>query len=115
LDLRTFAWALFNESFSLRTLCEKLKTEHQKIDHEPTGEVTPQEIEYARQDGRCTVDALNALKLEFDRHEIGLKPYTTESLTTSATTISSLMSPYGLLALTSLHPFSKIKAKCRTF
>jgi hypothetical protein len=75
LDLRTFAWALFNESFSLKTLCEKLKTEHQKIDHEPTGEVTPQEIEYARQDGRCTVDALNALKLEFDRHPIGLKPY----------------------------------------
>jgi hypothetical protein len=28
--------------------------------------VTPEEIEYARQDGRCTVDALNALKQEFE-------------------------------------------------
>ena len=69
LDLRTLAWALFNQSFSLR-LCEELKTKHQKIDHEPTGKVTPEEIEYARQDGRCTVDALNALKREFDKHPI---------------------------------------------
>src|SRR5580658_11040688 len=76
LDLRTLAWALFNESFSLKTLCKQLKTKHQKTkDHEPTGEVTPEEIEYARQDGRCTVDALNGLKLEFDKHKIGLKPY----------------------------------------
>jgi hypothetical protein len=75
LDLRTLGWALFNQSFSLRTLCEQLKTEHQKLDHEPTGQVTPKEIEYARQDGRCTVDALNGLKREFDKHPIRLKPY----------------------------------------
>jgi hypothetical protein len=75
LDLRTLGWALFNRSFSLKRLCGELKTEHQKLDHEPTGEVTPEECEYARQDGRCTVDALNALKEEFDRHPIALKPY----------------------------------------
>ena len=75
LDLRTLAWALFNQSFSLRTLCKELNTEHQKLDHEPTGEVTPDEIEYARQDGRCTEDALNELKREFDLHPIGLRPY----------------------------------------
>jgi hypothetical protein len=74
LDLRTLAWALFNRSFSLKRLCEELKTENQKLDHEPTGEVTPEEIDYARQDGRCTVDALNALKEEFDKHPIPLKP-----------------------------------------
>jgi hypothetical protein len=74
LDLRTLAWALFNRSFSLKRLCEELQTEHRKIDHEPTGRVTVEEIEYARQDGRCTVDALNALKQEFDKHPIGLKP-----------------------------------------
>ena len=45
LDLRTLAWALFNRSFSLKRLCEELQTEHQKIDHEPTGEVTAEEIE----------------------------------------------------------------------
>ena len=74
LDLRTVAWALFNRSFSLKRLCEELNTEHRKIDHEPTGEVTIEEIEYARQDGRCTVDALNALKAEFDKHPIPLYP-----------------------------------------
>jgi hypothetical protein len=76
LDLRTFAWALFIRSYSLKRLCHELKTENQKkIDHEPTGEVTVEEIEYARQDGRCTVDALNALKDEFDKHAIPLQPW----------------------------------------
>jgi hypothetical protein len=75
LDLRTLAWALFNRSYSLKRLCEELRTENQKtIDHEPTGHVTIEEIEYARQDGRCTVDALNALKEEFDKHPIPLNP-----------------------------------------
>jgi hypothetical protein len=74
LDLRTLAWSLFNRSYSLKRLCEELKTENQKIDHEPTGKVTIEEIEYARQDGRCTVDALNALKEEFDKHPIPLNP-----------------------------------------
>src|ERR1700719_422355 len=76
LDVRTLAWALFNKSFSLKKACIELKTEHQKTeDHDPTGEVTPEEIEYAREDGRCTVDVLNALKREFDKHPIDLKPY----------------------------------------
>ena len=61
--------------FLFETLCEILKTKHRKIDHEPTGKVTVEEIEYARQDGRCTVDALNGLKQEFDKHPISLKPY----------------------------------------
>ena len=75
LDLRTLAWALFNRALSLKRLCELLKTEHRKFDHEPTGTVTPDEIDYARQDGRCTVDALNGLKQEFDKHPIPLKPH----------------------------------------
>ena len=49
LDLRTLAWALFNRSLSLKRLCELLKTEHQKFDHEPTGTVSTEELEYARQ------------------------------------------------------------------
>jgi hypothetical protein len=79
LDLRTLAWALFNKSFSLKKLCEQLETEHQKLDHEPTGEIIAAEIEYARQDVRCTVDVLNALKRNFDEHPISLKPYSAYS------------------------------------
>ena len=90
LDLRTLAWALFNRSVSLKFLCEMLKTEHQKFDHEPSGKVTPEEIDYARQDGRCTVDALNGLKEEFDKHPIGLKPYNAYSPASVAKTASFL-------------------------
>jgi hypothetical protein len=74
LDLRTLLWALRNRSYSLRTACEQLKTEHQKLDHAPTGKVTLQEIEYGRNDVPCTVDVLNAAKHEFDLHPIGSAP-----------------------------------------
>jgi hypothetical protein len=74
LDLRTLAWALFNENYSLKTACKELKTPNQKLDHEPSGTVTTNELEYGRQDVRCTVDVLNALKEEFDRHPIKQHP-----------------------------------------
>ena len=75
LDLRTLAWALFNEQHSLKSACEALRTRNQKDStHEPSGTVTDEELRYARQDVRCTVDLLNALKEEFDRHPIKLDP-----------------------------------------
>lgn len=70
LDTRTLLWALRNRSYSLKTACTELQTEHQKIDHTPTGRVTLEEIEYARNDVPCTVDVLNAAKQEFDLHPI---------------------------------------------
>ena len=70
LDLHTLAWALFNEQYSLKRLCKNLNTKNQKLDHEPRGTVTKEELEYGRQDVRCTVDALNALKEEFHRHPV---------------------------------------------
>jgi hypothetical protein len=74
LDLHTLAWALYNESYSLKRACEALHTSNQKFDHDPTGTATTEELEYARQDVRCTVDVLNSLKEEFDRHPIELHP-----------------------------------------
>jgi hypothetical protein len=74
LDLRTLLWALRNKSYSLKTACEELKTEHQKLDHTPTGKVTFEEIEYGRSDVPCTVDVLNAAKQEFDLHPIAPGP-----------------------------------------
>ena len=74
LDLRTLAWALFNESYSLKGACKVLRTPNQKADHEPSGTVTIEDLEYGRQDVRCTVDLLNSLKEEFDRHPIPLHP-----------------------------------------
>lgn len=74
LDVRTLLWSLRNRSYSLKTGCEEFKTEHQKMDHAPTGKVTPKEIEYARNDVPCTVDLLNAAKQEFDLHPIDPGP-----------------------------------------
>ena len=51
-------------------MCKALHTKNQKFDHEPTGTVTSEELEYCRQDVRCTVDALNSLKEEFDKHPV---------------------------------------------
>lgn len=74
LDLHTLGWALYNEAYSLKGACQEFETEHQKFDHDPTGTVTTGELEYGRQDVRCTVDVLNSLKQEFDRHPIELDP-----------------------------------------
>jgi hypothetical protein len=73
LDLRTLLWALQNKSYSLRTACEEFCT-HGKLDHEPTGRVDLEEIEYCRQDLRATVGLLNAAKKEFDLHPIDPGP-----------------------------------------
>jgi len=70
LDLHTLGWALFNKQYSLQSMCEALRTKNQKFDHEPSGTVTNEELDYCRQDLRCTVDALNSLKEEFERHPV---------------------------------------------
>jgi hypothetical protein len=70
LDLHTLGWALFNEQYSLKRACKELHTKNQKADHEPTGTVNLEELEYCRQDVRCTVDVLNALKAEFELHPV---------------------------------------------
>jgi hypothetical protein len=82
LDLRTLLWALYNKSHSLGSSCDnkrgpfKSQNLPQKDDHQPTGEVTPSEIEHCRQDVRCTIGLLNACKQEFDKHaDIDLKPW----------------------------------------
>jgi hypothetical protein len=74
LDLRTLGWALFNESYSLNSACKALQTKNQKMDHDPTGTTSDDELDYGRQDVRCSVDMLNKLKEEFDRHSIDLYP-----------------------------------------
>lgn len=78
LDLHTELWALFNKSLRLKSACEldtfKKYNLPKKIDHTPTGRVTREEIEYARQDVRCTAALLNAVKQEFDLHPVSLCP-----------------------------------------
>ena len=69
LDLRTLLWALRNKSYSLASACDELGLPP-KFDHQPTGQVTLEEIEYCRHDVRVTTGLLNAVKPEFDLHPI---------------------------------------------
>lgn len=75
LDLRTLGWALRNESFSLETACKPDSFNVPgKMEYTPTGRVTADEIDYCRQDVRATLNLLNAMKTEFDRHPLNLRP-----------------------------------------
>jgi hypothetical protein len=73
LDVHTLAFSLFANSQGLDALCSQLKIPG-KLKLEPTGKITPDEIQYCRGDVRCTTSALNALKLEFDQHGLDLRP-----------------------------------------
>jgi hypothetical protein len=73
LDLHTLGRALRDESFTLKRSCKAFRVRG-KMKHKPTGRVTIKEIAYCRQDVKATAHLLNAMKKEFDRHEIELRP-----------------------------------------
>lgn len=73
LDLRTLAWALRNESYGLGSACEAFGVPG-KLDHQPSGRITPEEIDYCRQDVRASVGLLNVELAEFNLHDINLLP-----------------------------------------
>jgi hypothetical protein len=54
--------------------CNKFNATEQKQNHTRSGRVTKEDIDYARQDVKCTTALLNAMKREFDRHPIDLLP-----------------------------------------
>ena len=73
LDIRTLLWALRNKSYSLETGCEEFGVPG-KFDHKPSGRVDLEEVEYCRQDVRATTGLLNAVKAEYDLHNIAPGP-----------------------------------------
>ena len=75
LDLHTLAFALTDNSYSLSASIDAFGSKPKKMEHEPTGKITNQEISYARQDVRATLGLLNALKQEYELHPIRLAPY----------------------------------------
>ena len=70
LDLRTLAFALTNEGYSLQRACKDFGTEHGKDEHRPTGLVTDEEIAYGRHDVRATYELAEKLLTEYARHPI---------------------------------------------
>jgi hypothetical protein len=73
-DLKTLAWALENQSHSLDSACKARGIQGKLAGHTPSGRVSHEEIAYNRQDVRATLELLNALRAEFDRHPVNLNP-----------------------------------------
>ncbi len=76
LDIGTLLFALFDQHRSLRDWCRyfceerKLEWVHEKLDHQPSGHVTLDELQYCRGDVQCTQDLLNCAKAEFDLYAL---------------------------------------------
>lgn len=73
LDLRTLGWALRNRSFNLNGACKAFGVKGKK-DYKPSGKISPEEIEYCREDVAASHRLLNAMMAEFDRNPIDLHP-----------------------------------------
>jgi hypothetical protein len=74
LDLRTLAFALTNEGFTLDSACETFDVPCRKLEIKEHGVVTPDYITYNRGDVRATLGLLEKLIAEYRRHPIRLDP-----------------------------------------
>jgi hypothetical protein len=72
LDIGTLLFSLFDQHRSLGDWCDYFREERklgwvrEKLNHEPSGRVTLEELQYCRRDVQCTQDLLNCAKAEFD-------------------------------------------------
>ncbi|SPF36940.1 conserved hypothetical protein [Candidatus Sulfotelmatobacter kueseliae] len=72
LDVGTLLFALFDRHLGVGDWCRYFREErkldwvHEKLDHEPSGHVTLEELQYCRRDVQYTQDLLNCAKAEFD-------------------------------------------------
>ncbi|MBX7135063.1 MAG: hypothetical protein K1X67_20550, partial [Fimbriimonadaceae bacterium] len=74
LDLKTLAFALTNEAFSLDRACKAFGVENGKAETEQHGVITESYIDYARRDVQATAELLEKLLEEHARHPIALVP-----------------------------------------
>jgi hypothetical protein len=74
LDLKTLIFALTDKAHSLRSACKAFDAAELKGHAEEHGKITPEYVEYARQDVKATQALLVAARREFDRHPIDLRP-----------------------------------------
>src|SRR5205814_4865545 len=74
LDVGTLLFSLFDKHMSLDQWCAEFQRKgyaiERKLDHEPRGRVSQEELRYCRQDVKITQQLLNAAKREFDSHPL---------------------------------------------
>lgn len=73
LDLSVLGWALRNKHADLNGFLRMFGLKEKK-EHEPTGLVTREELEYGQVDTQRTLELLNAMKLEYDGFPFELPP-----------------------------------------
>jgi hypothetical protein len=74
LDLRTLAFALTDEGYSLESACEAFRVEHGKQKVTKHGEVTNAYIDYNRRDVEATSELALNLIAEYKKHPINTQP-----------------------------------------
>lgn len=73
LDLRTLAFALTDQSYSLESACEAFGIEHPKQRASRHGEVTEEYIDYNRRDVLATCELAEKLLEEYNKHGLSLQ------------------------------------------
>jgi hypothetical protein len=74
LDLKTLVFALTDRPHTLESACKSLNATELKSYTGKHGVITPEYVDYARQDVKATQALLVAARREFDRHPIDLLP-----------------------------------------
>lgn len=74
LDLKTLTHALTGQVHTLASACKAFRTKEQKAQAPEFGHITPEAIDYARQDVRAARSLMEALRREFTTHPIDLAP-----------------------------------------
>jgi len=96
LDLRTLAFALTNEAYSLQGACDAFGIRG-KSAVERHGVITPEYIDYNRDDVRATRELCAKLRREFDSYPIKLDPclaYSPASIAKACLDAMGIRSPY---------------------
>ena len=99
LDVLTLAFAMRNTHYSLDGACAEWNVPGKLNGYKPKGRVTIREAEYCRQDVKCTLDLLNAMKREFDTLPIKSSP---EEACSTASLAKAFLDSMGLE-----HPLEK--------
>ena len=73
LDLRTLAFALTDQAYTLASACEAFQVEHPKKSASEHGKVSTQYIDYNRRDVLATAELAEKLLEEYDKHPISLQ------------------------------------------
>jgi hypothetical protein len=106
LDLAHSVFALRNQHLTLKSACKEFRIPG-KLNHKPTGRVTPEEIRYARQDVAATLNLLNAIKRELDSFGLSIRP---EKVFSAASLTKGLLRDMGLA---SSQESSTFPTRCR--